>query len=252
MRTISNDRATVHILPDSLALAQAAANTIKRAARIAIEERQKFTLALSGGSTPKAIFQLLAQEHAADVERIEWDKVHVFFGDERCVPADHPESNFRMAHEILLSKVPAPSANIHRIHTELGPVAAAQAYEKTLNSVCRPDRGQLPSLDLVMLGMGTDGHTASLFPETGALDERQSSVVANWVPKLNTHRVTFTYPLINSAKEILFISGGAEKAGMLRNVLRGHSGTTRYPSEEIRPTGGKLVWMIDEPASTLL
>lgn len=252
MRTIRIPPATVCILPDSKALARAGAETIVKAAHEAIATDGRFSIALSGGSTPKAIFEFLASDHAAGGCPVNWEKVHVFFGDERCVPADHAESNYRMAFDALLSKVPIPPSQVYRIQTGLGETAAAERCMADLRAVCWSPAGTVPHLDLVMLGMGNDGHTASLFPETSALNEECAWVVANWVPKLSTHRITFTYPLINAAKEVLFIAGGAEKATMLRNVLRGDPTGQSYPSQKVKPVNGKLTWMVDEAAAASL
>lgn len=252
MRTIQIPPATVCILPDSKALARAGADAIARAAREAMAAHGSFSIALSGGSTPKAIFELLARDHAAGGCPVEWEKAHAFFGDERCVPQDHPDSNYRMASEALLSKVPIPPPQVYRVQTELGETTAAERCIADLRKVCQPASGAVPRLDLIMLGMGNDGHTASLFPETTALNEQNAWVVANWVPKLSAHRITFAYPLINAAKEVLFIAGGAEKASMLRNVLRGDPSGQTYPSQNIKPANGKLVWLVDEAAAALL
>jgi 6-phosphogluconolactonase len=252
MRTIRIPPATIQVVPDSKVLARAAADAVNRAARAAIAARGRFLIALSGGSTPRAIFQLLAAEQEARTSPIDWSRVHVFFGDERCVPSDHPDSNYRMAREALLSKVPIPEDQIHRVQTELGPELAAERYAAEVISAAEPEPGTVPSFDLILLGMGTDGHTASLFPETTALEERQSWVVANWVVKLGAHRVTFTYPLINAAKEVLFIAAGEEKALVLRHVLRGDPSGQRYPSQHVRPQNGVLTWLVDESAAQLL
>lgn len=252
MRTIQIPPATVNILPDSKTLARAGVDMVVKAAREAISTSGRFTIALSGGSTPKAVFELLASDHAAGRCSVNWEKVHVFFGDERCVPSDHPDSNYRMASEALLSKVPIPQSQVYRVQTELGETAAAERCVADLRVGCQPAAGAVPRLDLVMLGMGSDGHTVSLFPETTALSEESAWVVANWVPKLSTHRITFTYPLINAAKEVLFIAGGAEKATMLRNVLRGDPTGQSHPSQKVKPVNGKLTWMVDEAAATSL
>lgn len=252
MRTIQIPPATVRILPDTKALARAGADAITLAARQAIAARGVFTIALSGGSTPKAVFELLAHDHTAGNCGVKWEQVHLFFGDERCVPKDHPDSNYRMASETLLSKVPIPASQVCRIQTELGEAAAARRCAEDLRAACQPGAGELPHLDLILLGMGSDGHTASLFPDTAALDEQNAWVVANWVPMLSTHRITFTYPLINAAREVMFIAGGADKTTMLRNVLRGDPSGRTYPSQKVRPTAGTLTWLVDEPAAMLL
>lgn len=252
MRTVSLPYAEVRVLPNSAALSRAAADEFLRAARAAIEQRGHFTVALSGGSTPKAIFGLLAADEAAGRDKLPWDKVQIFFGDERHVPPDHPDSNYRMASEALLSKVPIPPANVHRIRAELDAARAALEYEKELRSAFGSNAGEIPRFDLIMLGMGPDGHTASLFPGSAALRERAALVAANWVEKFNSHRLTFTFPLLNAAAEVLFVAGGADKAGMLRNVLHGDPSGQTYPAQDVRPASGRLLWLVDEAAASKL
>ena len=249
MRVISLPHAEVRVLPDNAALSRTAADEFLRAAHAAIEQRARFTVALSGGSTPKTIFGLLAADEANGRDKLPWDKIHVFFGDERHVPPDHPDSNYRMASEALLSKVPIPPANIHRVRAELDAARAAVEYESELTSVFDSRAGKVPRFDLILLGMGPDGHTASLFPGSTALQERAALVTANWVEKFKSHRITFTYPLLNAAGEVLFVAGGADKADMLRNVLRGDPSGQTYPAEDVRPTSGRLLWLVDEAAA---
>lgn len=252
MRTISLPHAEVRVLPDIAALSRAAADEFLRAARAAIETRARFTVALSGGSTPKAIFGLLAVDEAGGRNKLPWDKAQVFFGDERHVPPDHPDSNYRMASEALLSKVPIPPANVHRVRAELDVARAAAEYENELRSVFGSRAGEIPRFDVIMLGMGPDGHTASLFPGSAALQERAALVSANWVENFNSHRITFTYPLLNAAAEVLFVAGGADKADMLRNVLRGDPSGRSYPAQDVRPISGRLLWLVDEAAARAL
>lgn len=237
------------MLPDGAALSRAAADEFLRAARAAIESGGRFTVALSGGSTPKAIFGLLAADEAAGRNRLPWDKALIFFGDERHVPPDHPDSNYRMANEALLSKVPIPHANVHRIRAELDAACAAVEYENELRRAFGSNAGDVPRFDLIMLGMGPDGHTASLFPGGAALAERSALVAANWVEKLKSHRITFTFPLLNAAAEVMFAAGGADKAEMLRNVLQGDPSGQRYPAQDVRPAAGRLLWLVDEAAA---
>lgn len=252
MRTISLPHAEVRVLPDTTALSRAAADEFLRAARAANEKRARFTVALSGGSTPKAVFGLLAADEAAGRDKLFWDKVQIFFGDERHVPPDHPDSNYRMASEALLSKVPIPPANVHRIRAELDAAHAAAEYEHELRSVFGSRAGEIPRFDLIMLGMGPDGHTASLFPDSAALQEQTELVCANWVEKFNSHRLTFTYPLLNAAAEVMFVAGGADKADMLRHVLRGDPSGQTYPAQDVRPVSGQLLWLVDEAAASKL
>jgi 6-phosphogluconolactonase len=252
MRTISLAHTEVHILPDAAALSRAAADEFVRAGRAAIENSGKFTVALSGGSTPKSIFGLVAADEAAGRSKLSWDMVQVFFGDERHVPPEHPDSNYRMANEALLSKVPIPAGNVHRVRAELDAPSAAAEYENQVRSVFGSRAGVAPRFDLVMLGMGPDGHTASLFPGSTALKEQSALVCANWVEKLNSHRITFTFPLLNGAAEVLFVAGGADKAVMLRNVLRGDASGQIYPAQDVRPASGRLLWLVDEAAASKL
>lgn len=252
MRLISLPHAEVRVFPDNTALSRAAADEFLRAARGAIEQRARFTVALSGGSTPKAIFGLLAVDEAAGRSKLSWDRAQVFFGDERHVPPDHPDSNFRMASEALLSKVPISPANIHRVRAELDAARAAVEYESEIKSAFDTRAGEVPRFDLIMLGMGPDGHTASLFPDSAALQERAALVTANWVEKFKSHRITFTYPVLNAAGEVMFVAGGADKADMLRNVLRGDPSGQTYPAQDVRPTSGRLLWLVDEAAARTL
>ncbi len=252
MRIVSLPPAEIRVLPDTSCLSREAADEFVRAARNAVEQRGRFIVALSGGSTPKAIFGLLAADEAIGRNQLPWDKVQIFFGDERHVPPDHPESNYRTANEALLSKVSIPPANVHRIRAELDSARAAVEYEKELRSVFGFRAGEIPRFDLIMLGMGPDGHTASLFPGSAALGERTALVSANWVEKFNSHRITFTYPLLNAAAEVMFVAGGADKAEMLLKVLRGDSSGQRYPAQDVRPAAGRLLWLVDEAAAERL
>jgi 6-phosphogluconolactonase len=252
MRTVSLPHAEVRVLPDAAALSRAAADEFLRAARAAIEQRGRFLVALSGGSTPKAMFGLLAADEAAGRNALPWDEVQVFFGDERHVPPDHPESNYRMANEALLSRVPIPPANVHRFRAELDAARAAVEYENELRSVFGFGAGEVPRFDLIMLGMGPDGHTASLFPGSAALMEQNALVCANWVEKFDSHRITFTFPLLNAAAEVLFVAGGADKADVLRHVFRGDPSGRSYPAQAVRPAAGRLLWLVDEAAAAAL
>ncbi len=251
-RTFHIDAAEIRVLPDPVALARAAADEFSRLARESVATRGVFTVALSGGSSPKAIFTLLATDHTLGISPLPWDKIQIFFGDERHVPPDHPDSNYRMANESLLSKVPIPIANVHRVEGELDAPTAAARYEAKLRDVFHTATGSMLRFDLVMLGMGADGHTASLFPCSSALDETQALVYATWVEKFRSYRITFTYPLINAAARVLFIAGGADKTAMLGHVLRGDPSGQTYPAQQIRPVNGQLVWLVDEAAAGML
>ena len=214
-------------------LTRAAASEFTEEARRAVRERGLFSFALSGGSTPRSLYSLLANDPSFRTE-VPWDKIHFFWGDERHVPPDHPESNYRMANEAMLSKVPVPSENIHRIRAE-NPNAqeAAEEYEETVRTFFGVKAGAFPRFDLVLLGMGPDGHTASLFPGTEALHERRRLVVAPWVEKIHAHRITMTLPVFNQAAVILFLVSGKEKAETLRQALEGKEGKDPFPSQLI-------------------
>ena len=224
----------------------AAALVVDRAAE-AIAARGVFTIALAGGSTPKPVYERLASADRA--ASIDWSRVHVFFGDERCVPPDDPQSNYRMAREAVLSRVPIPNHNIHRIRGEDPPDAAAQAAERSLRGLC-PDAA-VPSLDIVLLGLGDDGHTASLFPGTAALRETSRLVVPQYVDKLRCWRVTFTAALINAARHVAFLVEGAGKATTLQAVTEGPFQPDVLPSQLVQPAGG-VDWLVDVAAASRL
>jgi 6-phosphogluconolactonase len=238
----------VKIVQDNAALNRAAAQEFQRLAESAITQRGRFSVTLSGGNTPRGVYSLLAQEHKTDIA---WDKVHIFLGDERYVPPDHPDSNYRMTYESLLSKVLIPEKNIHRVRTELDPEAAAQDYENQLHDFFHLTNNDWPRFDLIMLGLGDDGHTASLFPGTTAVNEVSRRVVANWVEKLQSFRITLTFPVLNHAAEILFLVSGASKAQILGDVLR-PSGAARFPAQMVKPKNGRLLWLADQDAARLL
>src|ERR1700739_1830977 len=236
----------VKILPDNAALAQAAAQEFHRLAEAAVQERGRFCVALSGGNTPRTIYSLLASEH----KELPWDRVHIFFGDERHVPPDHPDSNFRMASESLFSKVPIPEKNVHRIRAELQAEVAATEYEQELVNFFHLDNHGMPRFDLIFLGIGEDGHTASLFPGSNALTDSLHRVTANWVEKFKTFRITFTFPVLKCAAEVIFLVSGADKAQILSEVLR--PGSRKYPSQNVQPENGRLLWLVDQDAGSLL
>ena len=206
---------------------------IEREADIAIFERGEFHLALSGGNTPRPVYEALAKHRDA------WSKWIITFGDERCVPPDSDQSNYRMAKEALFDRVPIPAENILRVRGEADPAVAAQEYEDALKA--RTKGNGLYRHDLLLLGMGDDGHTASLFPGTDALGITDRWVVSNFVPKFNTHRITFTYPLLNASRHVCFLVNSKGKDGILEEVF---SGKSNYPCAAVRPTQGNLTWML--------
>ena len=229
-------------------VARAAADRFVEIAGAAMRERGRFSVALSGGSTPKRAYELLASEDYRD--KLDWSKVHIFFGDERCVPPDDTESNYRMANEAMLSRVALPARNIHRIQGVGDPVANARLYEDELRTFFND--ALWPRFDLVLLGMGDDGHTASLFPGTAALKEEQAWVAANWVEKFNAYRITLTLPAINHAAHIAFLVTGESKADRLAEVLSGENLPVQLPSQLIKPANGSLEWLIDKAAAARL
>jgi 6-phosphogluconolactonase len=237
----------VEVLPTPADLFHAAAEEFVRVGRAAIAEHGRFTVALSGGSTPRGLYSLLAKDHA----NFFWRDTFLFFGDERHVPPDHPDSNYRMVNEALLSKVPIPAGNVYRVLSENPNAARAAAeYEEELRSFFKLRSGQFPRFDLILLGLGPDGHTASLFPDSDGLKEQSRLVIANWVEKFKTHRITFTFPVLNHATDVMFLATGADKADMVKQVLEG-THTPPFPAQQINPTG-RLIWMLDEAAAAKL
>ncbi|MFL6229960.1 MAG: 6-phosphogluconolactonase [Pyrinomonadaceae bacterium] len=247
---MDGDKHTPRILvsADPESLARAAASRFVELAQAATNERGRFSVALSGGSTPRRIYELLAGAEFAP--RVEWSKVHVFFGDERCVPPDDEESNYRMAREALLSRVGVAAENVHRMIGEGDAVANARLYEDELRTYFIG--GGLPRFDLIMLGLGEDGHTASLFPGSPVLDERAAWVVANRVEKLSAYRLTLTAHVINNAAHVVFVVAGAGKAERLREVIEGARDPHRLPAQLVRPSDGSLEWFVDRAAAAKL
>jgi 6-phosphogluconolactonase len=240
----------LRVLEDLDHVAQASSDEFVARAQRAIEHHGRFTVALSGGSTPKALHQVLVERTKKNPALVDWSRVQIFFGDERHVPPDHPDSNFRMANETLLSKVPVPKENIHRILCEKPAEEAADAYDAELvNAFNLKGADQLPRLDLILLGMGPDGHTASLFPGTAAVQELKKRVVANWVPKMNTWRVSFTRPVLNQPECVLLMVCGQDKANPLHEVM-GQGSPDTYPVKYVQPTHGDLIWIVDRASAS--
>jgi len=215
-----------------------AADFILERARQAIGERNEFRIALSGGNTPRPVYARLAL--ANDVP---WDLVRFTFGDERCVPPDDPESNFRMARETLLAPAAVPEKSILRMRGEIDPQIAAQEYQDQLDSIASERSEPIYRHDLILLGLGDDGHTASLFPGTAALEETTRRVVANFVPKLNAWRLTFTFPLINHARHVCFLVNANKQARLIDRVIKGDP---QFPASRVNPFAGELTWIIGE------
>ena len=229
-------------------VARAAADYFAEIAEKSISAEGRFSVALAGGSTPRRTYQLLASEEYRN--RLPWSQVHIFFGDERSVPATHADSNYRMAEEAMISLLPIPAPNVHRMVGDGDAVANASLYEGELQAFF--DGAAWPRFNLVLLCMGDDGHTASLFPGTEALNEARAWVVANWVEKLKTYRITLTAPAINHAANIAFLVAGAGKAERLPEVLRGAPNPRQLPSQLIQPLAGSLVWLVDKAAAVRL
>ena len=242
----------IKIVADAEAMCRAAAETLVEHIRETLRTRNVYSIALSGGSTPRRLYALLAKD-AVFRDQIPWDRIHFFWGDERHVPPDHPESNYHMAFEAMLSRLPIPAANIHRIRGE-DPDAdrAAADYAQETRQFFKIETGQIPRFNCVLLGMGADGHTASLFPGTAALEETQRLVVANWVEKFQSFRITVTIPVFNNAERIIFLVSGQEKANTLKSVLTPRGGSGLYPVQRIRPEHGQRIWLIDTAAAAQL
>ena len=238
----------VRVFADAEEVARAVAERFAELARASVAGRGVFSVALAGGTTPRRVYELLAGEDFRS--QVPWEGVHVFFGDERAVPPDHADSNYRMAHEALLSHVTIPQRNVHRMRGEGDAAANASLYEDEMRAFF----GEVdwPRLDLVMLGMGDDGHTASLFPNTPALEEQRAWAVANWVEKFDAWRVTLTAPAINRSRHVIFTVTGAGKAARLAEILKGERDPTRLPSQLIEPSDGKLEWFVDRAAAASL
>jgi 6-phosphogluconolactonase len=247
------------IVSDRAALARDAAQRFVALARESIAARERFTVALSGGSTPRDLYVLLATPEFSAL--VDWSRVHFFWGDERAVPPDHPDSNYRMVYEALLSRVNPPASNVHRIRAELPPADAAREYEQALREFFCPHpspplsktgEGTWPRFDLILLGLGANGHTASLFPHTHVLHEIARWVAAEYIDEIKMDRITLTAPVINAAANILFLVAGADKAATVRAVLRGAYRPDELPAQLIQPTSGHVVWLLDREAASQL
>ncbi len=244
-------RTVIQRLPGRADLVRVAVGLVRAAAAEAIARRGLFSIALAGGSTPRPLYETLAADHYID-----WPRWQLFWGDERTVLPDHPDSNYRMVERALLKSLSArrtPPALVARMEGERPPSEAATRYAERLRVLpVDPSTGQFPRFDLVLLGMGSDGHTASLFPHTAALEERAQWVAANPVPQLETVRLTLTFPVLNAARHLLFLVSGADKAEALHAVLHGPHDVAAYPSQGVQPLSGRLTWLVDEAAAQAL
>jgi len=240
----------VEVFPDRERLIHAAAERIVEITFQRIAENGRVAIALSGGSTPRPLYALLGSEKYS--KRIDWPKVHIFWGDERCVPPDSPHSNYRMACETLLDAIPIPASNVHRIHGEEDPEKAAAAYEKELRTffgVNATNGSPRLGFDVILLGMGDNGHTASLFRGSPAVNEKQRWVMAQYIEVVSMWRITLTPVVINAAKNVIFIVSGEGKAERLHDVLEGAFQPDVLPAQIIRPARGQLLWLVDKPAA---
>jgi 6-phosphogluconolactonase len=241
-----------YVEPDAVALARRAAQYVTEMAGEAVDALGRARIAISGGSTPKAVFETLADPAQPWRLRMPWQKLDLYWVDERCVAPGDAESNYRMTREALLDHVPLKPAQIHRIEGELEPEAAANRYESELRSSFRLEDGESPRFDLVALGMGEDGHTASLFPHTKALRELERLAAANHLPQRDSWRITLTWPVINRARSVFFLIFGRRKAAILKEVLTGPLDPERLPSQLIWPSSGILTLILDKDAASLL
>jgi len=245
-------RVNYYVEPGPAALAQRAAQYFHEMISEAADARGRVRVAISGGTTPKAAFELLADPGKPWRASMPWDKLDLYWVDERCVPPDHADSNYRMTREALLDRVPLNPGQIHRMEGELAPEEGAARYESVIRNNFRLEGAEYPRFDLVELGMGPDGHTASLFPHSAAIHEMGRLVTANHVENKDAWRITLTWPVINHAASVFFLIGGAEKAEVLKEVLLGERDPERLPSQLIRPSSGILTLILDKAAAALL
>jgi 6-phosphogluconolactonase len=239
----------IAIYPDTDILSHEAAQYIVQVAQESIVTHGRFTIALTGGNTPKKLYSLLGSEPYAS--QIDWNLVEIFWSDERCVPPDSPDSNYLLAQEVLLSKVPIPASQIHRMPADKADRdAASEEYTQEIQRVL--GTSEIPSFDLIHLGMGPEAHTASLFPHQASLHEQQRLVMPVSVPKPPPPRLTFTPPLLNAATRVLFLVTGADKAEAVQAVLEGEHQPDEYPAQIVQPPRGEVIWMLDTPAASQL
>lgn len=243
------DNSEIVVARDSAELSYKAAELLVGCIFETLSRKERFSMALSGGATPQTLFSLLVEDDYFK-NTIPWEKIHFFWGDERHVPPQDEQSNYRMAHDIMLAKAQVRTDNIHRMPTEQTDAGkVAQGYEQELRQFFELAADQLPVIDFNLLGIGPDGHTASLFPETTALLENRRLVVANWVEKFQTHRITMTAPVLNNAATIVFLVSGRQKADILQQILEGEHRPNQLPAQLIRPRQGRLLWLVDQAAA---
>ncbi len=236
----------ITVYPDRAALMAGAADTLVAAAQQAIAERGRWTWALAGGSTPEGVYALLGAAPRRD--QLDWSRVFIFWGDERCVPPADEQSNYGMARRALLDRVPIPAANIHRMRGELAPESAAHLYGRDIRAVFDIDGHQWPQFDTMLLGLGADGHTASLFPGSDILERHESLVAETWVAKLSQYRISLTMPTINAARDKLFLVAGADKATVVREIVQATGKVAEYPAARIQAAR----WLLDAAAAAEL
>jgi 6-phosphogluconolactonase len=247
MEVVHTGHGDVRISRNLEALSLEAAQLFCDLAEKSIRQTGIYAVALSGGSTPKRLYQILCGPSFRD--RIVWAQAHVFWSDERCVPPDASESNYRLANEHLLSRVPIPSSNIHRMHGEDDPSRAAAEYENDLRNFFNLAPGELPRFNLMLLGLGEEGHTASLFPNAPVLEEAQRLVGAPYVEKLGAYRLTLTLPVLNNSGAIAFLVSGDSKSAILKRVLEARTDDLSVPAMRVRPVAGQILWIVDEAAA---
>ncbi len=238
---------SIHAYPNKEKLVAATTERMVNSIGQAIQQNGLCNMVLSGGNTPGGVFSLLASSTYRD--RVEWGKLHLFWSDERMVPPEHQDSNFRLVRETLLDHIKIPDGNIHRIRGEIAPEEAAAEYAALMHGHFNDNP---PRFDLMLLGLGEDGHTASLFPETGAVEECEKYAIAVFVPKLNTWRVTLTLPVINAAKEILFLVSGKPKSEMVQRIMSNKQPAKEVPATMVNPQNGEIHWMLDSEAMVLI
>lgn len=229
----------IRVFDSPEAVSNAARDELVKHARASIAQKKRFDVVLSGGRTPESVYRSLV------TSELEWKRIHVWFGDERCVPPVHTDSNFHMAAEALLSHVPIPAANVHRMQGELEAYRAAEAYEMEMKRSLSLEDGEWPRFDLVLLGLGADGHTASLFPGSTALDDDHQLCCATWVEKFKAYRLTLTFPVFENAANVVFIACGADKAEAFQQASVDAVNAHTPPAGRVRPTNGELTWFVD-------